>query len=46
MLNRLFEPMFLSLSYAPPKLCKLSLKIFSPFLIGMAKGLKLVGLWI
>ena len=37
MLNRLYEPMFLSLSYAPPKLCKLPLKIFSPYLTGMAK---------
>ena len=46
MLNRLYEPMFLSLSYAPPKLCKLPLKIFSPFLTGMAKGLEQVELWI
>ena len=37
MLNYLYEPMFLGLSYAPPKLCKLPLKIFSPFLTGMAK---------
>ena len=37
MLNRLYEPMFLSLSYAPPKLCKLPFKIFSPFLTWMAK---------
>ena len=43
MLNCLYEPMFLSLSYAPPKLCKLPLKIFSHFLTGMAKGLELVG---
>ena len=32
--------MFLSLSYAPPKQCKLSLKIFSPFLTGMAKEVR------
>ena len=37
MLNRLYEPMFLSQSYAPPKLCKLPLKIFSPLLTRMAE---------
>ena len=35
MLNHVYEPMFLSLSYAPPKLCKLPPKIFSPFLTRM-----------
>ena len=40
MLNRLYEPMFLSLSYAPPTLCRLSLQIFSSFLTGMAKEVR------